>query len=100
VVYPADGTTASMEGVGIIKGGPNPESAKAFVDFINAKAVREMILKATFRRPTRSDVDLSSLPGGMPPMSAVKLIKYDEEGWTEKRSKTLERIKDVIQDSR
>ena len=27
-----------------------------------------MILKATFRRPTRSDLDLSSLPGGMPPL--------------------------------
>ena len=59
-----------------------------------------MILKATFRRPTRSDVDLTKLPGDMPPMSAVKLVKYDEEGWTEKRTKTLEQIKDVIQDSR
>jgi len=100
VVYPADGTTFSMEGVAIIKGGPNPDQAKVFVDYINAKAVREMILKATFRRPTRSDVDLSKLPGDMPPMSAVKLIKYDEDGWTEKRTKTLEKIKDVIQDSR
>jgi iron(III) transport system substrate-binding protein len=100
VVYPADGTFAAMEGVAIIKGGPNTESAKAFVDFVNRKDVRETILKATFRRPTRSDVDLSKLPGDMPPMSAVKIIKYDEEGWTERRTKTLERIKDAIQDSR
>ncbi len=100
VVYPADGTTASMEGVAIVKGGPNTENAKKFVDFINAKETREMILKATFRRPTRSDLDLSKLPGGLPPMSAVKLVKYDEEGWTQKRGKTLEKIKDVIQDSR
>ncbi len=100
VIYPADGTIASMEGVAIIKGGPNTEQAKAFVDFINARAVREMILKATYRRPTRSDIDLSSLPGGMPPMTAVKLVKYDEEGWTAKRTKTLEQIKDIIQDSR
>jgi iron(III) transport system substrate-binding protein len=100
VVYPADGTFAAMEGVAIIKGGPNPEAARAFVDFINRKDVRETNLKATFRRPTRSDVDLSKLPGNMPPMSAVKLLKYDEEGWTEKRAKTLERIKDAIQDSR
>ena len=99
-IYPSDGTIAAMEGVAIIKGGPNTESAKVFVDYINRKDVREMILKATFRRPTRSDVDLSKLPGDMPPMSAVKIIKYDEEGWTEKRTKTLERIKDVLQDSR
>jgi iron(III) transport system substrate-binding protein len=100
VIYPNDGTTASMEGVAIIKDDPNPAEAKAFVDFINAKATREMILKATYRRPTRSDVDLTRLPGGMPAMSAVKLVKYDEEGWTAKRTKTLERIKDLIQESR
>jgi iron(III) transport system substrate-binding protein len=100
VIYPNDGTTASMEGVAIIKDDPNPAEAKAFVDYINRKDVREMILKATYRRPTRSDVDLTKLPGGMPPMSAVKLVKYDEEGWTEKRTKTLERIKELIQESR
>jgi iron(III) transport system substrate-binding protein len=100
VVYPADGTTFSMEGVGIIKGGPNTEQARAFVDYINAKATREMILKATFRRPTRADVDLTRLPGNMPPMSEVKLTRYDEDGWTAKRTTTLEQIKDVIQESR
>ena len=89
-----------MEGVAIIKDDPNPESAKAFVDYINRKDTREMILKATFRRPTRGDVDLSTLPGGMPAMSTAKLVKYDEEGWTDKRTKTLERIKDLIQESR
>jgi hypothetical protein len=36
----------------------------------------------------------------MPPMSEVKLARYDEAGWTAKRTKTLEQIKDVIQDSR
>ena len=100
VIYPSDGTFAAMEGVAIIKGGPNTENAKVFVDYINRKDVREMILKATFRRPTRSDVDLTALPGGMPPLSQVKLVKYDEEGWTDKRTKTLEQIKDVLQDSR
>ncbi|MBN9089454.1 MAG: extracellular solute-binding protein [Reyranella sp.] len=100
VVYPSDGTTFSMEGVGIVKGGSNTDQAKAFVDYINRKDVRETILKATFRRPTRADVDLTKLPGNMPPLSEVKLIKYDEEGWTEKRTKTMEQIKDAIQDSR
>jgi iron(III) transport system substrate-binding protein len=86
--------------VAIIRGGPNTENAKAFVDYINRKDVREMILKATFRRPTRNDLDLSKLPGGLPSLSQVKLVNYDEDAWTEKRTKTLERIKDMIQDSR
>ncbi|MBV8392155.1 MAG: extracellular solute-binding protein, partial [Alphaproteobacteria bacterium] len=100
VIYPSDGTTFSMEGVAVIKGGPNTEQAKAFVDYINAKATREMILKATFRRPTRSDLDLSKLPGNLPPLSSVKLVKYDEQGWTDKRTETMEKIKDVLQESR
>lgn len=99
-IYPADGTVAAMEGVAIIKGGPNPESAKAFVDFVNRKDVREMILKATYRRPTRTDLDLSSLPGGMPSLASLKMLNYDEAGWTDKRKETLERIKDVLQESR
>jgi iron(III) transport system substrate-binding protein len=100
VVYPADGTSASMEGVAVIKGGPNTDSAKVFVDYINRKETREMILKATFRRPTRSDLDLSTLPGGLPALSTVKLLAYDEQGWTDKRAKTMEQIKDVLQESR
>ncbi len=99
-IYPADGTVAAMEGVAIIKNGPDPDSAKAFVDFVNRKDVREMILKATYRRPTRTDLDLASLPGGMPALSSLKMLNYDEAGWTDKRKETLERIKDILQDSR
>ncbi|MGH8666454.1 MAG: hypothetical protein ACREUX_19495, partial [Burkholderiales bacterium] len=88
------------EGVAIIKGGPNVESARKFVDWVNRKDVREMILKATFRRPARSDLDLSKLPGGMPNLSSLKLASYDEEAWTAKRKETLEKIKDLIQETR
>ena len=100
VVYPSDGTTFSMEGVAIVKGGPNTENAKVFVDFINRKDVREMILAETFRRPTRADLDLARLPGSLPPMSQIRIANYDEQGWTDQRAKTLEKIKDVLQDSR
>jgi len=99
-IYPADGTIAQMEGVGIIKGGPNLEAAKAFVDYINRKDVREMIVKETFRRPARQDLDLAKLPGNMPALSAVKLLAYDEEKWTAQRAPTLEKIKDIIQETR
>src|SRR6185503_19981063 len=62
VIYPQDGTVAQMEGVAIIKGGPNGESAKKFVDYITSKPVREEIVRKFFRRPARQDLDLSSLP--------------------------------------
>ncbi len=34
LVYPEEGTSASAFGTALVKGGPNPENAKAFIDFI------------------------------------------------------------------
>jgi len=99
-IYPSDGTLALMEGVAVVRGAPNPEGAKRFVDYVTRKDVREMILKATFRRPARQDLDLSKLPGGMPALSSLKILPYDEEGWTAKRTETLEKLKDTIQATR
>ena len=99
-IYPADGTIVQMEGVAVIKGGPNSEGAKAFVDFINRKDVREAIIKETFRRPARQDLDLANLPGSMPALSSLKILPYKETEWTAVRGPTLEKIKDMIQDTR
>jgi iron(III) transport system substrate-binding protein len=100
VIYPADGTVAQMEGVAIIKGGPNTENAKQFVDYVSRKDVREAILKFAFRRPARQDLDLSKLPGAMPQLSDVKLVDYDEDAWVEKRAETAKKIQDIIQRTR
>lgn len=100
VVYPADGTIPQMEGVAVIKGGPNTAGARKFVDYVNRKDVREMILKQTFRRPARQDLDLPNLPGKMPRLSDIKIVKYDEAGWTAKRGETMDRIKETIQKTR
>ena len=100
VVYPQDGTVAQMEGVAIIRGGPNGEAAKKFVDYITSKNVREEIVRKFFRRPARDDLDLSNLPGGMPPLKQVKLLKYDEAGWTTKRAETLQKVQDIVRSTR
>src|SRR6476646_3787012 len=100
VIYPADGTVAQMEGVAIIKGGPNNENAKQFVDYVSRKDVREAILKFAFRRPARQDLDLSKLPGAMPQLADIKLVDYDEDAWVEKRAETAKRIQDIIRNTR
>jgi iron(III) transport system substrate-binding protein len=100
VVYPQDGTVAQMEGVGIIKGGPDPDAAKAFVDYVTRKDVREAILRFAFRRATRQDLDLASLPGQMPALKDVKLIPYDEAGWGARRAETLQKIQDLVRQTR
>jgi iron(III) transport system substrate-binding protein len=100
VTYPQDGTVAQMEGVAIIKGGPNTEAARQFVDYVTRKDVREAILRFAFRRPARRDLDLSNLPGAMPQLSDVKLVDYDEDAWVEKRVETAQKIQDIIRRTR
>jgi iron(III) transport system substrate-binding protein len=100
VVYPQDGTVAQMEGVGIIRGGPHGDAAKKFVDYITSKPAREEIVRKFFRRPARQDLDLSNLPGGMPALKDVKLLKYDEAGWTQKRPETLQKVQDIVRSTR
>ena len=36
----------------------------------------------------------------LPPLQQVKMLDYKEDAWTDKRKETLERIKDLIQESR
>jgi iron(III) transport system substrate-binding protein len=100
VVYPQDGTVVQMEGVGIIKGGPNPDAAKAFVDYVTRKDAREAILRFAFRRAARQDLDLATLPGQMPALADVKIVPYDEDGWGARRAETLQRIQDIVRRTR
>jgi len=62
--------------------------------------VREEIVRKFFRRPARQDLDLSKLPGGMPALKEVKLLTYDEAGWTQKRTETLQKIQDIVRSTR
>ncbi len=100
VIYPQDGTIAQMEGVAIIKGGPNTENAKAFADYVSRKDIREKILGFAFRRAARGDLDLAKLPGQMPQLTDIKLIDYDEDAWVEKRAETAQKIQDLIRRTR
>ena len=99
VSYPTEGTAALAEGAAIIKGGPDQDAARALIDYLAAKSTQEMLLRATFRRPARQDIDLSTMPG-MPPLSKIKVLPYDDVKWDEARSATLARIKTIIQDTR
>jgi iron(III) transport system substrate-binding protein len=100
VIYPKDGTMAQMEGVAVIKGGPNPDAAKKFVDFATNKDEDEAILRFAYRRPARQDIDLSKLPGGMPQLSSLKMLDYDEDAWVAARAETAKRIQDIIRRTR
>lgn len=98
VTYPSDGTVVLPEGIAIIKGAPDLDAAKQFVDFINSKPMQEQMLMATFRRPARQDIDLSGAK--MPKLSALKVLHYDDAKWDAVRHDTLDHLRTIIQNSR
>lgn len=100
VIYPADGTAVQPEGVAILKGAPDPEASRRFVDFVASKPMEEKMLSAFFRRPARQDIDLASVAGDMPPLSALKIVPYDDAKWDAERRETLLRLRSLIQNTR
>ena len=100
VNYPTEGTVALAEGAAVLKGAPEADAGKALVDYLASKPTQEMLFKATFRRPARQDIDLSTMPGGMPALSTIKVLPYNDVKWDQARAATLARLKTVIQNTR
>lgn len=100
VIYPADGTTALAEGAAVIKGAPHLQAAHALIDYLASKGTQEMLLRATFRRPARQDIDVAAIAGHMPPLSALKILPYDDARWDNSRQKTLNKLRTAIQNTR
>ncbi|KPV63579.1 MAG: spermidine/putrescine ABC transporter periplasmic substrate-binding protein [Candidatus Bathyarchaeota archaeon BA1] len=77
VVYPPD-TGWEIGGVSIIKGGPNTEAAKKFIDWVLGKDAGQIHTDLSFRISTRPDVKMR--PGTVP-LKDIKLVKFDFK-WT------------------
>jgi iron(III) transport system substrate-binding protein len=74
IVYPEDGTVAAPDGIALVKGGPNSENGKRFIDWALSKKAQEFLVQEMGRRPIRSDVSAS---GDLPPVSSFKVVPYD-----------------------
>ncbi|MGO4669509.1 extracellular solute-binding protein [Bosea sp. 2RAB26] len=72
IAYIADGTTTSPDGVGLVKGAPNPEPAKRFIDWALSKKTQEALVKEAGRRSVRKDV---AAPGDVKPLAELTLVK-------------------------
>ena len=88
-VYPKDGTALINDASGIIKGGPNTDNAKKFLDFVNSKAAHQMIVAIDKRRSAREDV---APPAGLPDAKTLKTFPYDAKAATADRKVNLERF--------
>ncbi len=78
IVYPEDGAIAAPDGIAIVKGAPNMEGAKTFVDWAMSAKVQNFLVEQMGRRPVRKD---ASTPPGLPAMSEINTIEYDF-GWS------------------
>lgn len=77
VVYPAEGTSASPTGIGIVKNCKNPRSAQLFVDYLIGKQV-QLQLGSLNRRTVRTDV---ADPDNMQPYETIAFVEMNLD-WT------------------
>ncbi len=78
LVYPEDGTFTSPEFLVLIKNPSNAASAKRAFDHIVSKNVQVALLEAAFRRPTRTDIDVSKIVK-LPEIKSIKVFAIDED---------------------
>ncbi|ALJ18488.1 extracellular solute-binding protein [Microbacterium sp. No. 7] len=77
VVYPEEGTSGVITGLGIIKGGPNPELAKDVGNYIMSPEGQAAIAVEMPRRMTTSaDIPTHEL---LPPLSEINWLERDWE---------------------
>ncbi len=91
-IYPSEGTGLRWDAMGIIKGGPNPEAAKVFMDWATSLANYEVAAKH-FRRPVRAD---APAPAGLAPTSEVPTFDYDPERAAQNREADLKKFDEVF----
>src|SRR5690606_22508807 len=71
IVHLSDGTAATPDGVALVKGGPNPEGGKAFIDWAMSKSTQERLAQDIGRRSVRLDVEG---PAGTPNLASMTLV--------------------------
>jgi iron(III) transport system substrate-binding protein len=93
-VYPSEGTGLRFDASGIIKGGPNPQNARIFMDWLTTKPAMTIISQAPFfRRMTRPDVPP---PPGLKPTGEIKFFEYDANKASASRDEYLEKFGEIF----
>lgn len=95
-VYPNDGTSAVPDGVALIKGCPNEENAKLFIDFVTSKECQTEQSQNWGRRPVRSDLEVGE---GMAKLSDLVLVDYDFDWAANNKEEIIDRFNDIMVDN-
>ncbi len=92
IVYMQEGVVVKPDGVYMIKGGPNEENAKLFMDYLVSDNVQSILEDMNYRT-VRADIPSN---GKIKPLSEIKLIKDDEVVVAAKKQEWLNKFKDIL----
>ncbi|MFO1220027.1 MAG: extracellular solute-binding protein [Burkholderiaceae bacterium] len=95
LVYPSDGTFTSPEYFALIKGAPAGELAKKACDLLLSRQAQTELLLAAYRRPARSDIDVSKHVQ-LPPLAGIKVFPIDEDEAAAKRADFIKRWQALV----
>lgn len=87
VIVPPD-TGFEIGAVSIIKGGPNPDGAKAYVDFLMSRTPQDVNARYGFRYAVRGDV---GVPLGATPFAQLKFVSYNLDWAVDNQARLRER---------
>ncbi|MFN3972738.1 MAG: extracellular solute-binding protein [Gemmobacter sp.] len=82
-VYPAEGIALSSDAMALIKNGPNPEGAKALLDYITSVEGQSLVVGQFGRRPIRDDV----APPANVPAAADLPVNNPAPAWVREATK-------------
>ena len=74
---PASGTPLIIDGIAIVRGGPNTEEAKRFYEFVTTPESLAYAAQKYYRIPVRTDVDRAQLPAWMNEKFTVMPLDWD-----------------------
>ncbi|MBE3597929.1 MAG: ABC transporter substrate-binding protein [Limnochordaceae bacterium] len=92
VVYPEEGVPVITEPIGIVKGTPNLEAARRFVDFVLSKQGQELAARLGYM-PLRSDV---TPPEGFPALERIRVMAVPPAELAAGREADKQRFSDVF----
>jgi iron(III) transport system substrate-binding protein len=95
LIYPVEGTALSPEGVVLLKGAKNPQAARRLYDAFLSRELQEAVLKATYRRPSRRDIRVSTLVS-LPDMTDIAQFEIDQMAASRDRDEVLKAWRDAV----
>lgn len=60
--FATSGTPIIDDSIGLVRGAPHPEVAKAFIDWVGSVETQSLVAREVFRLPARTDIPTESLP--------------------------------------